>query len=255
MRRSARGFTILELLIVIGIIVILISILLPVVNSVREQGREVRCQQNLRQLWAGWMAFAADHENRLPGSAGDFNDSIADHRDWLFGNYSGSGGVANVMQAPQSGTIFRYVAHNYTVYRCPSLELAENGAASGPGGGSNGRFDYVSFGAFSGCRIERLPKDAKLNNTDGTVVMLPCPVITEEDGNQLNAGNKDSNHSNVDHMGHQHRGGEFYVATDGSVQYFVEPLASYASEYKALSIRGTWVSIGTPATWGWWERQ
>ena len=48
--RYARGFTIVELLIVIGVIAILLSLLLPAVQRAREAARRTQCLSNIRQL-------------------------------------------------------------------------------------------------------------------------------------------------------------------------------------------------------------
>ena len=257
--RNRNAFTLVEVLIVIGIILVLISILFPVVNAARDQAKATLCQTHLRALSQGLIAFAADHDHRMPGSANatDCSGPDATKWDWLEGKYATGGGVTTVNYAPQSGTLFPYVNHDYNVYLCPALDLAVTGANGGPGGGSNGRFDYTAFEFFSGAHIDRLPQQAKLTDSAGVVTMLPCPTITEEDANEVNSGNKDPNHSNVDHMGHQHRGGGYYVATDFSVQYFIEnPVTGYASEYTALSSRGKWAGIGSGAQpWGWWEQQ
>src|SRR5688572_29715074 len=76
--RSNRAFTLVELLVVIGIISMLISILLPVIGRAREQARGVQCMSNLRQI--GTAALLYSHDNKgivLPmGYTTGINDNI-----------------------------------------------------------------------------------------------------------------------------------------------------------------------------------
>jgi len=67
-RPGARGFTLVELLVVIGIIAVLIGILLPALNKAREQSRRTVCLSNLRQLGTAMIAYANEHKGRLPNS-------------------------------------------------------------------------------------------------------------------------------------------------------------------------------------------
>ena len=60
-----RGFTIVELMVVIAVIVILIAILLPALAGAREQARRVQCMSNIHQVTAAYLQYAADHDGEL----------------------------------------------------------------------------------------------------------------------------------------------------------------------------------------------
>ncbi|MBN1673564.1 MAG: prepilin-type N-terminal cleavage/methylation domain-containing protein [Kiritimatiellae bacterium] len=65
-RRPARGFTLVELLVVIAVIVILAGIMFPAVRHVRERARQTTCINGLHQFSVAWLVYRSDHDNKGP---------------------------------------------------------------------------------------------------------------------------------------------------------------------------------------------
>src|SRR4051794_5824692 len=65
MSRRLRAFTLVELLVVIGLISVMISLLLPVVGKARAAARSTACLSNVRQLGLAWQLYTAEYKGRL----------------------------------------------------------------------------------------------------------------------------------------------------------------------------------------------
>jgi prepilin-type N-terminal cleavage/methylation domain-containing protein len=69
-RPRPRAFTLVELLVVIGIIAILVGILLPVLKGARERAYSAQCMSNLRQIGMAAIMYAQENKGQFPPSAG-----------------------------------------------------------------------------------------------------------------------------------------------------------------------------------------
>lgn len=114
--KCLSAFTLIELLVVIAIIALLVSILLPSLNTAKELAKKAVCMSNFRNISTGVNLYAQDESGRVPpavawwGDAGISDKQIFSNK-WslpvLIGEYVGVGAVA-----PQA---------NANPFLCPSL--------------------------------------------------------------------------------------------------------------------------------------
>jgi len=87
-RRARSGFTLVELLVVIGIIAVLVSILLPSLNRAREAAKQVKCLNNLRNIANATIMYTNENLFCMPTSA---EGPPQKREDWIYWQPPGSG--------------------------------------------------------------------------------------------------------------------------------------------------------------------
>jgi prepilin-type N-terminal cleavage/methylation domain-containing protein len=108
MRNNAvrKGFSLVELLVVIGIIAMLVSILLPVLRVAREIAQQTQCQSNLRQLGFAFAQYANENHGSMPAWSG-----------WHPTAFPAQAGG----EVSWCGKIAHYIPPDSSVYTCPSF--------------------------------------------------------------------------------------------------------------------------------------
>src|SRR5206468_840110 len=84
--RRQPGFTLVELLVVIGIIAVLITVLLPALNAAREKAKRIQCANNIRTFCQATILYANQNKGKVPMHHGGSNwlwDIQYDTRDWF----------------------------------------------------------------------------------------------------------------------------------------------------------------------------
>ena len=121
--RRRCGFTLVELLVVVGIIALLMSILLPALNKARENARQVKCANNMRQIWMACLMYANENKDKLPipPSVGNFNSILVSPGLAITMDPNGNiGGIYDYTQ----GTLWPYISKSVQarkdVFNCPT---------------------------------------------------------------------------------------------------------------------------------------
>jgi prepilin-type N-terminal cleavage/methylation domain-containing protein/prepilin-type processing-associated H-X9-DG protein len=194
--KKTRGFTLVELLVVIGIIALLVGILLPALTKARDQANTVACSSNMRQFYQLWTMYADDYQQyAVPCRIEKYihlkpSDAGSD-ADWFMFAFLGQelGRAGQLGIGAGSTGINGYNASNYlimsSVLRCPAashdLDPSQSGfAANTNWAGETGYFGDYLYNYYMG--VSKLATSvpvyypvatsAKLNEIPGNVMLL-----------------------------------------------------------------------------------
>lgn len=200
--RQTRAFTLVELLVVIGIIAVLIGMLLPALGKARESARAAKCLSNLKQIGLGFAMYENAYGGYVPAGMTSYTNT-GDPADWI--------ALITPLVTRQSMKSYDFSA----MLRCPSnlyanaAKLPAEGHSYAVGTGLNGNLMRSDLGPLP-MKITRIGKSSEKIIAFETYT----PLSTVGSVNFDFSGNKSA--------WNWHSGGANFLMCDGSVQRFAD---------------------------------
>ncbi len=244
--RARRGFTLVEILVVIGIIALLAGIAFPVFSRARESGRTAVCSSNLKQLGLGFRQYVQDSGGRFPGTGaytiwensgqwvtGKNNAALADLSEQKPVPAGCAPAACNKADV-EKGALYSYI-RSTAVYSCPSNKDKESKLLTYSMNCAIGFLGDVRI--KTPAEIVLLVDEEKAN--DGFFFAAGSP----DDKTLYPQGIKDDGKS-TDKLAEYHNGGGNLLFVDGHVKFY--PFNAFPLDKEKEGLANKSKMTGTP---------
>jgi type II secretory pathway pseudopilin PulG len=186
-KNPRRAFTLIELVIVLGIIIALAAIFLPAINRARESAKRAQCLNNVRQLTGAWLAYASENGGHFCSALRNTGDQIGGITPGFYWGWLNTT-PPNPLDIVRRGSLWQSL-NNVAVYRCPDdrtsptdnkSSYAVNGLLAGSVGAPFPlhKVDEITNAPRTFVFIEQADPHILITNTFTTPI-YPSPTIAQ----------------------------------------------------------------------------